>query len=86
MHAAELCGSQRRQGPQQRLQLEAASPTRALSHPSLPQATEKPLLLVLVGNKMDLRPGLPEAAGVHTAHGQQLAMVSRRLSGPRGPH
>ncbi|XP_031411095.1 ras and EF-hand domain-containing protein-like [Meleagris gallopavo] len=31
------------------------------------------LPLMLVGNKSDLRAGLPEAAGVHTAHGQRLA-------------
>ncbi|GAB0194340.1 ras and EF-hand domain-containing protein-like [Grus japonensis] len=43
------------------------------------KATERPLPLMLVGNKMDLRPGLPEAAGVHTAHGQQLAMAHSSL-------
>lgn len=36
---------------------------------------------MLVGNKTDLRPGLPEAAGVRTAHGQKLAMVSSHSSG-----
>lgn len=39
---------------------------------------------MLVGNKMDLRPGLPEAAGVRTALGQQLATVSRRVPGAPG--
>ncbi|XP_021263042.1 ras and EF-hand domain-containing protein-like isoform X7 [Numida meleagris] len=34
------------------------------------------LPLMLVGNKSDLRAGLPEAAGVCTAQGQRLAMVS----------
>ncbi|XP_009468453.1 PREDICTED: ras and EF-hand domain-containing protein-like [Nipponia nippon] len=43
------------------------------------KATERPLPLMLVGNKMDLRPGLPEAAGVRTAHGQQLAMAHSSL-------
>lgn len=39
---------------------------------------------MLVGNKSDLRAGLPEAAGVHTAHGQRLATVSSRCwGGPR---
>lgn len=57
--------------------LEAASPTEpraALS--SIPQAIEQTLPLTLVGNKLDLRAGLPEAAGVCTAQGQHLAMVS----------
>lgn len=40
---------------------------------------------MLVGNKTDLQHSLPEAAGVHAAHRQQLAMVSRRTSGtPKG--
>lgn len=37
---------------------------------------------MLVGHKTDLRHSLPEAAGVHTAHRQQLAMVGRSTSGP----
>ncbi|XP_066859662.1 ras and EF-hand domain-containing protein-like [Anser cygnoides] len=45
------------------------------------QAAETALPLMLVGNKTDLRPGLPEAAGVRTAHGQKLAMVSSHSSG-----
>ncbi|XP_031443844.1 uncharacterized protein LOC116225537 [Phasianus colchicus] len=32
--------------------------------------------LMLVGNKSDLRAGLPETAGVQAAHGQRLATVS----------
>ncbi|XP_025943172.1 ras and EF-hand domain-containing protein-like [Apteryx rowi] len=34
---------------------------------------------MLVGNKIDLRPGLPEAAGVHTTHGEKLAMAYSAL-------
>nr|XP_047902308.1 ras and EF-hand domain-containing protein-like isoform X6 [Anser cygnoides] len=45
------------------------------------KAAETALPLMLVGNKTDLRPGLPEAAGVRTAHGQKLAMVSSHSSG-----
>ncbi|XP_040425843.1 ras and EF-hand domain-containing protein-like isoform X8 [Cygnus olor] len=56
----------------------------ATSCPSLQQAAETALPLMLVGNKTDLRPSLPEAAGVRTAHGQKLAMVSSHSSG-RGP-
>ncbi|XP_040425837.1 ras-related protein Rab-44-like isoform X3 [Cygnus olor] len=48
------------------------------------KAAETALPLMLVGNKTDLRPSLPEAAGVRTAHGQKLAMVSSHSSG-RGP-
>lgn len=45
---------------------------------------------MLVGNKSDLRAGLPEMVGVHTAHGQRLAMVSgccrgQPLEAPSGP-
>ncbi|XP_040536354.1 ras and EF-hand domain-containing protein-like isoform X10 [Gallus gallus] len=48
------------------------------------------LPLMLVGNKSDLRAGLPEMVGVHTAHGQRLAMVSgccrgQPLEAPSGP-
>ncbi|PKU40686.1 ras and ef-hand domain-containing [Limosa lapponica baueri] len=43
------------------------------------KAAGGPLPLMLVGNKLDLRPGLPEAAGVRTAHGQQLAMAHGSL-------
>ncbi|KAI6077914.1 Translation initiation factor IF-2-like isoform X5 [Aix galericulata] len=42
--------------------------------PAGPFAAETALPLMLVGNKTDLRPGLPEAVGVCTAHGQKLAM------------
>lgn len=52
-----------------------------MSCPSLQQAAETALPLMLVGNKTDLRPGLPEAAGVSAAHGQKLAMVSSHSSG-----
>lgn len=51
-----------------------------LLHSSLPQGTEQSLPVMLVGNKMDLRPGLPKTAEVHTAQGQQLAMVSSHAS------
>lgn len=78
--AAELCGSQRGQATAVAV---AASPPEPRATPLL-QATERLLPLMLVGNKMDLRPGLPEAAGVHTALGQQLAMVSRYIPGPPG--
>eukprot|EP00076_Gallus_gallus_P044169 XP_025009707.1 ras and EF-hand domain-containing protein homolog [Gallus gallus] len=37
------------------------------------------LPLMLVGNKSDLRAGLPEMVGVHTAHGQRLAMAHNCL-------
>ncbi|XP_067161505.1 ras and EF-hand domain-containing protein-like [Apteryx mantelli] len=43
------------------------------------KASERPLPLMLVGNKIDLRPGLPEAAGVHTTHGEKLAMAYSAL-------
>nr|XP_047902304.1 EF-hand calcium-binding domain-containing protein 4B-like isoform X2 [Anser cygnoides] len=43
------------------------------------KAAETALPLMLVGNKTDLRPGLPEAAGVRTAHGQKLAMAHNCL-------
>ncbi|XP_068814530.1 ras and EF-hand domain-containing protein-like [Struthio camelus] len=43
------------------------------------KATERPLPLMLVGNKIDLRPGLPEAVGVHTTHGEKLAMAYSAL-------
>ncbi|XP_052662968.1 ras and EF-hand domain-containing protein-like [Harpia harpyja] len=43
------------------------------------KATERPLPLMLVGNKTDLRRSLPEAAGVRTAHRQQLAMAHGSL-------
>ncbi|XP_071899589.1 ras and EF-hand domain-containing protein-like isoform X1 [Anas platyrhynchos] len=43
------------------------------------KAAETALPLMLVGNKTDLRPGLPEAAGVSTAHGQKLAMAHNCL-------
>ncbi|XP_064373828.1 ras and EF-hand domain-containing protein-like [Dromaius novaehollandiae] len=43
------------------------------------KGTESPLPLMLVGNKIDLRPGLPEAGGVHTTHGEKLAMAHSAL-------
>lgn len=57
--------------------LEAASPMQpGATLPSLPQAMEQTLPLMLVGNKLDLQAGLPEAARVCAAQGQHLAMVS----------
>ncbi|XP_051484270.1 ras and EF-hand domain-containing protein-like isoform X2 [Apus apus] len=43
------------------------------------KATARPLPLILVGNKTDLRAGLPLAAGVSSTQGQQLAMAHGSL-------
>lgn len=57
-------------------------PQKAPHHPSILQDIEQSQPLMLVGKKMDLRPGLAE--GVHSDHRQQLAMVSSSSSGPPG--
>ncbi|KAM9124592.1 ras and EF-hand domain-containing protein-like [Pangshura tecta] len=43
------------------------------------QATEGPVPLMLIGNKMDLRLELLEAAGVRTVQGEKLAMAYNSL-------
>ncbi|POI25785.1 hypothetical protein CIB84_010464, partial [Bambusicola thoracicus] len=52
---------------------------RTPSCPPLLQGAGTTLPLMLVGNKSDLRAGLPETAGVPTAHGQRLAMAHNCL-------
>ncbi|XP_006030856.2 ras and EF-hand domain-containing protein-like [Alligator sinensis] len=43
------------------------------------QATERPVPLMLLGNKVDLRAELPETAGVHPVHGERLALAYNAL-------
>ncbi|XP_059570430.1 ras and EF-hand domain-containing protein-like isoform X1 [Alligator mississippiensis] len=43
------------------------------------QATERPVPLMLLGNKVDLRAELPETAGVHPTHGERLALAYNAL-------